>query len=153
MHESEKWKWSRSVVSDPQWPHGLQPSRLLHPWDFPGRSTGVGCHCFLPSYPIGRRYLSYSSPHPIYMPHPISKWPARPPSRSVYPGYKSGLRTPVQHWFSFELARCSNSVSHSNKLYFLLILSHVWKFFSNSRLDHNFVISLKLWSYHVHIKV
>ena len=36
MHESEKWKWSRSVVSNPQRPHGLQPSRLLHPWDFPG---------------------------------------------------------------------------------------------------------------------
>ena len=47
MHESEKWKWSCSVVSDPQWPHGLQPSRLLHPWDFPGKSTGVGCHCLL----------------------------------------------------------------------------------------------------------
>ena len=47
MHESEKWKWSCSVVSDPQWPHRLQPSRLLHPWDFPGRSTGVGCHCLL----------------------------------------------------------------------------------------------------------
>ena len=47
MHESEKSKWSRSVVSDPQRPHGLQPSRLLHPWDFPGRSTGVGCHCLL----------------------------------------------------------------------------------------------------------
>ena len=25
MHESEKWKWSRSVMSDPQWPHGRQP--------------------------------------------------------------------------------------------------------------------------------
>ena len=24
--------------------HGLQPTRLLHPWDFPGKSTGVGCH-------------------------------------------------------------------------------------------------------------
>ena len=47
MHESEKWKWSHSVVSDPQQPHGLQPSRLLCPWDFPGRSTGVGCHCLL----------------------------------------------------------------------------------------------------------
>ena len=47
MHESEKWKWSRSVVSDPQRPHGLQPFRLLHPWDFPGKSTGVGCHCLL----------------------------------------------------------------------------------------------------------
>ena len=45
MHESEKWKWSRSVVSDPQRPHGLQPSRLLLPWDFPGKSTGVGWHC------------------------------------------------------------------------------------------------------------
>ena len=32
-------------MSDPQRPHGLQPSRLLHPWDFPGKSTGVGCHC------------------------------------------------------------------------------------------------------------
>ena len=40
MRESEKGKWSRSVESDPQRPHGLQPSRLLHPWDFPGRSTG-----------------------------------------------------------------------------------------------------------------
>ena len=49
VHESEKWKWSRSVMSDPQRHHGLQPSRLLHPWDFPGKSTGVGCHCLLRS--------------------------------------------------------------------------------------------------------
>ena len=47
MHEREKWKWSHSVVSDPQRPHGLQPSGLLHPWDFPGKSIGVGCHCLL----------------------------------------------------------------------------------------------------------
>ena len=47
MHESEKWKWSCLVVSDPQRSHGLQPSRLLCPWDFPGKSTGVGCHCLL----------------------------------------------------------------------------------------------------------
>ena len=26
-------------------PHGLQPTRLLCPWDSPGKSTGVGCHC------------------------------------------------------------------------------------------------------------
>ena len=41
MHESEKWKWSRSVVSDSQWPHGLQPTRLFCPWDFPGMSIGI----------------------------------------------------------------------------------------------------------------
>ena len=44
---SNAWKWSRSVVSDSQQPHGLQPTRLLRPWDFPGKSTGVGCHCLL----------------------------------------------------------------------------------------------------------
>ena len=47
MHESEKWKWSRSVLSDSQRRHGLQPTRLLRPLDFPGKSTGVGCHCLL----------------------------------------------------------------------------------------------------------
>ena len=35
MHETEKW--SHSVVD----------CRLLHLWDFPGKSTGVGCHCLL----------------------------------------------------------------------------------------------------------
>ena len=39
MHESKKWKWSRSVVSDSSPSHGLQPTRLLHLWDFPGKST------------------------------------------------------------------------------------------------------------------
>ena len=34
MHESEKGKWSRSVVSDFSWPHGLQPTRLLRPVGF-----------------------------------------------------------------------------------------------------------------------
>ena len=53
MHEREKWKWSRSVVSDSSRPHGLQPTRLHHPWDFPGKSTGVGCHCLLQYYPSG----------------------------------------------------------------------------------------------------
>ena len=35
-----------SVVSDSLRPHGLQPARLLGPWDFPGSTTGVGSHCF-----------------------------------------------------------------------------------------------------------
>ena len=47
MHESEKWKGSCSVMSNSSRPHGLQPTRLLSPWDFPGKSTGVGCHCLL----------------------------------------------------------------------------------------------------------
>ena len=26
---------------------GLQPTRLLNPWDFLGKNTGVGCHALL----------------------------------------------------------------------------------------------------------
>ena len=74
---SDAWKWSCPVVSDPQRPHGLQPSRLLCPWDFPGKSTGVGCHCLLLmtlliswwlllinsvlNNPVGFLYLSFNS--------------------------------------------------------------------------------------------
>ena len=38
-------------------PHGLQPTRLLRPWDLPGKSTGVGCHCLL--YPIPETLLVF----------------------------------------------------------------------------------------------
>ena len=51
---SSAWKWSRSVMSDSSRPPGLQPTRLLHPWDFPGKSTGVGCHCLLHSLVWGK---------------------------------------------------------------------------------------------------
>ena len=34
-------------MSDSSQPHGPQPTRLLCPWDFPGKGTGVGCHCRL----------------------------------------------------------------------------------------------------------
>ena len=51
MSCSNAWKWKVKVKSLSRvWllrPHGLQPTRLLHPWDSPGKSTGVGCHCLL----------------------------------------------------------------------------------------------------------
>ena len=34
-------------MSNSSGPHGLQPTRLLHPWDLPGKSTAVGCHLLL----------------------------------------------------------------------------------------------------------
>ena len=34
-------------MSDSVRPHGLQPTRLPHPWDSPGKNTGVGCHFLL----------------------------------------------------------------------------------------------------------
>ena len=35
---------SRSVMPNPLRPRGLKPVRLLHPWDSPGKNTGVGSH-------------------------------------------------------------------------------------------------------------
>ena len=36
VHKSEKWKWCLSVMSESSRAHGVQPTRLLHPWDSPG---------------------------------------------------------------------------------------------------------------------
>ena len=36
-----------SVVSDSVRSHRRQPTRLPHPWDSPGKNTGVGCHFLL----------------------------------------------------------------------------------------------------------
>ena len=45
---SNAWKWKVKVKSLSRvrlfTTHGLQPTRLLHPLDFPGKSTGVGSH-------------------------------------------------------------------------------------------------------------
>ena len=38
---------SCSFVPDSLQPHGLQSTRVLCPWDFPGKDTGVGCHFLL----------------------------------------------------------------------------------------------------------
>ena len=34
-------------MSDSVRPHRRQPTRLCHPWNSPGKNTGVGCHFFL----------------------------------------------------------------------------------------------------------
>ena len=62
----EKWKWSCSVVSGSSRPHGLQRSRLLHPWDFPGKSTGVEYHCLLQHIYEYLLYVKCCAGHWVY---------------------------------------------------------------------------------------
>ena len=74
----ERSSWSEPLLlllshfsCDSVWPHGLQPTRLLYPWDSPGESTGVGCHCLLqkifpnqgsiPGFPHCRQMLYHLS--------------------------------------------------------------------------------------------
>ena len=68
----QTWKWfsqiyiqiwflARSVMSDSLWPCGLWPTRLLCPWDSPGKDTGVSCHFLLQgsSWPRDPTFVSH----------------------------------------------------------------------------------------------
>ena len=37
------WMCVCAIISNSLWPFGLQPARLLHPWDFSGKNTARGC--------------------------------------------------------------------------------------------------------------
>ena len=52
--------FSHSVMSNSLQPHGLQPTRLLCPQDFPGKNTGMGCYFLLQEiscYSLSNMYL------------------------------------------------------------------------------------------------
>ena len=44
---------SHSVMTDSLQPHGVEPTRFLRLWDFPGKNTGVGCHFLLQEHSPG----------------------------------------------------------------------------------------------------
>ena len=74
-------------------PHGLQPIRLLCPQDFPGKSTGVGCHFLL-------RKWTLKNVKKIILIFSFSK-----ATLLIFACCGVGL-TPVQHWlFLFTLCR------------------------------------------------
>ena len=56
---------SCSVEFNSLWPHGLQPARLLCPWDSPGKNTAVGCHFLLQ----GIFSNQGSNPHLLHLLH------------------------------------------------------------------------------------
>ena len=65
VHEGEKWKccyccWVTSVMPDSSRADGLQPTSLLRPQDFQGKSSGEGCHCLL-CQTILQRYNNQNS--------------------------------------------------------------------------------------------
>ena len=61
---SNAWKWKVKVKSLSRvWPSATpwtEPTRLLHPWDFPGKSTGGGCHCLLHTF--GKTHSNFEPP-------------------------------------------------------------------------------------------
>ena len=70
---------SRSVVSDSVWPQRREPTRLPHPWDSPGKNTGVGCHFLL-------QYMKVKSESEVAQSCPTLSDPmdCSPPGSSVH---------------------------------------------------------------------
>ena len=69
------------------WPHGLEPTRYLHPWDFPGKNTGVGCHCLL--HQIALNLFKLANSKSVYPAYPVLPSPSHENynigSRPCYP--------------------------------------------------------------------
>ena len=78
--KKEERKWSRSVMPDSVTPWTVACTKLLHPWDFLGKSTGVGCPFLLqgifptqgsnPGLPHSRKTLYHLS----HQGSPINYW-------------------------------------------------------------------------------
>ena len=68
-----------SFVSDSVRPHRRQPTRLPHPWDSPGKNTGVGCHFLL-------QYMKVKSESEVAQSCPTLSDPmdCSPPGSSVH---------------------------------------------------------------------
>ena len=61
-------------MSDSVWPQRWQPTRLPHPWDSPGKNTGVGCHFLLQCMnvkserEVAQSYVTVSDPMDCSLP-------------------------------------------------------------------------------------
>ena len=82
-HRTGRLRWSVcvsvSVVSNSLWPRGLQPPRLLCPWDSPAKNTGVSWHSLLqgilPNQGLNPGHLHWLKPTSL---------PSEPPGKLVH---------------------------------------------------------------------
>ena len=81
-------------MSDSSRPHGLQPTRLLRPWDFPGKSTGVGCHCLQDSKIFHKHshLVDYHKPNRFFRGLPDGSAVKNPPANAGDSGLIHSLR-------------------------------------------------------------
>ena len=93
--ETEKWKWCPTqlcpTLCDPM--DCSLPGFLL-PWDFPGNSTGVGCH-FLLQGSFLTQWFNPGLPHCRQRLYPLSH--QRSPRKVFYNFFKPLLSPPLCH--------------------------------------------------------
>ena len=74
-------------MSDSLRPHGLEPGRLLCPWNSPATNSGVGCHALLQ----GIFLIQGSNPGLLHL--QADSLPPEPPGKSTFTGELTGLQS------------------------------------------------------------
>ena len=93
-------------MSDSVRSHGLQPTRLLRPWDSPGKNTGVGCHFLLQSMKVksesevAQSYPTLSDPMDCSL-----------PGFSIHGSFQARVLEWVTSAFSIKKAECQNIIA------------------------------------------
>ena len=105
-----------SVVSDSVRPHRLQPTRLPHPWDSPGKNTGVGCHFLLQCVKV-----KSLSPVRLFVTPWTAAYQAPPSMGFSRQEYWSGVPLP-------------SPLSHAERSKYCYILIYIYPFVHKSRL-------------------
>ena len=90
-------------MSDSVRPYRQQPTRLHHPWDSPGKNTGVGCHFLLQCVKVkSEREVVQFRPHGLQPTRLLHPWD--------FPGKSTGVGC---HWLCLPA-----SISSTLTLYF-----------------------------------
>ena len=83
-------------------PHGQQPTRVPHPWDSPGKNTGVGSHFLLQCMKVKSESEADQS-----CPTPSDPMDCSPPGSSVHGIFQARVLEWVAIAFSKPQNKCS----------------------------------------------
>ena len=147
------------------WPCGLQPSRLLCPWNFPGKNIGMGCLSFSRGFSWPRdqtsifcidRWILYcwatrEAHYLIYNLNQISPIVSEMPF--VAKEKKSALRSNL--WSCIVFSFHSSLVSHTGTVSFLCLYFSAFIIWHYWRVQVNFVHHSSIWYdfFHNHVQI
>ena len=128
-------------MSNSVWPHKQQPTRLPHPWDSPGKNTGVGCHFLLQCMKVkSESEVAQSCPtlsHPMDCSPPGSSLHGIVQARVLERG-AIAFSSDTTEWLTISLSFIGNCILGLWLMYFANIIVKI--ILTNTMPDYSFYI-------------